>query len=147
MSFTRIKSIQFDGFRGLGAEKRDIKLNGKNYLVVGGNGKGKSSIADGLELFFRGNVEHLGADLKPLKNIHAHGIPRITIYPRNGDSSSVTIIEENDNWQSKWMPPEKGVFSNYPSAESFILRRQRLREFILAKPGKRQKREKLCLGF
>ncbi|BCS90067.1 AAA family ATPase [Pseudodesulfovibrio sediminis] len=143
MIFSKIKAIQFQGFRGLGANTCTVQFDGKNVLIVGGNGKGKSSIADGIELFFQGAVSHL-EDASSLPNVYATNDPKISIWPRSGDPSVVDIPKDGE---PIWTPPEQGGFAGYPSAESFILRRNRLLAFIQARPGDRFKEFMALLGM
>jgi len=143
MIFSKIKAIQFQGFRGLGANTCTVQFDGKNVLIVGGNGKGKSSIADGIELFFQGAVSHL-EDVSSLPNVYATTAPKISIWPRSGDPSVVDIPKDG---APIWTPSGQGGFAGYPSAESFILRRNRLLAFIQARPGDRFKEFMGLLGM
>ena len=143
MTFSKIKSIQFQGFRGLGANTCTIQFDGKNVLIVGGNGKGKSSIADGIELFFQGNVSHISS-ASSLPNIYATSDPKISIWPKSGCPSTIDIPK---NAAPTWTPIEQGCFTGYPSAESFILRRKSLLAFIEAGPGDRFKAFMALLGM
>lgn len=143
MTYPNLRQIQFQGFRGLGADTTSLNLKNKNYLVIGGNGKGKSSIADGIELFFRGKVGHIDSDFEPLKNIYTKIAPKITLWPSHGDPSTVELKDSN----LSWVPEDKGGFAGYPSAKSFILRRECLRDFIKAKPGERFKALMALLGM
>ena len=54
---TRLKSICIHAFRGI--PDLELQLDGKNLLLKGDNGTGKSSIVDALEFFFTGTVSHL----------------------------------------------------------------------------------------
>jgi recombinational DNA repair ATPase RecF len=50
----RIKEIRFEHFRGL--PDYSCQLNGKSLVLLGGNGKGKSGIVDGIEFTFSGTL-------------------------------------------------------------------------------------------
>src|SRR5229473_4348422 len=50
----RVREIKFEHFRGL--PDYCCKLKGKSVVVLGGNGKGKSGIVDGLEFLFSGTI-------------------------------------------------------------------------------------------
>ncbi len=70
---TKIASIELSAFRGIRSEVLD--LGGRSLFVYGENGTGKSSIIDGLEFFFTGNVSHLeGVQTLSTKRHAAHVI-------------------------------------------------------------------------
>jgi len=54
---TKIKKIRIHGFRGI--PDLELELDGKNLLLRGENGTGKSSIVDAVEFFFSGKISHL----------------------------------------------------------------------------------------
>jgi recombinational DNA repair ATPase RecF len=49
-----VRDLHFQDFRGL--PDCDFKLKGKNLVLLGSNGKGKSAIAEGIEFLFSGRV-------------------------------------------------------------------------------------------
>ena len=50
----KIREIRFRPFRGL--PDYTCELNGKSIAILGGTGKGKSAIVDGIEFFFSGSL-------------------------------------------------------------------------------------------
>ena len=45
-----VRMIRFEHFRGLPAN--EFELRGKNLVILGTNGKGKSAVVDGIEFTF-----------------------------------------------------------------------------------------------
>jgi AAA15 family ATPase/GTPase len=50
----KIAEIKFTRFRGI--PEKTFRLLGQNYVIFGGTGRGKSSIVDGIEFFFKGFI-------------------------------------------------------------------------------------------
>src|SRR5258705_164619 len=50
----RVRDVRFENFRGL--PDYTCPLDGKSLVVLGGNGKGKKAIVDGLEFVFAGRI-------------------------------------------------------------------------------------------
>ena len=58
MSITIKKiEIKINKFRGI--PNLELELDGRNLILKGENGTGKSSIVDAIEFFFTGKVSHL----------------------------------------------------------------------------------------
>lgn len=54
----KIKNLKISGFRGI-ADVIDLDLNGKNTVIYGPNGTGKSAIVDALDFVFTGKISRL----------------------------------------------------------------------------------------
>ncbi|MCK4406470.1 MAG: AAA family ATPase [Bacteroidales bacterium] len=64
----RIKKIEINHFKGLyGKHEIDLTYKGKNLMLYGENGSGKSSIAKAIRLFFQSSVEDI--DISEYENI------------------------------------------------------------------------------
>jgi len=88
----RIEGIEIESFRGI--RRLSLPLEGRNLIVVGENGSGKSSIVDAIEYFFTGGIQHLEgrADVKKRMSVPnlMGGVPRVTM--RLGDGSSTKEV-------------------------------------------------------
>ena len=129
----KIQRIDFSSFRGLGKSSYNIDLNGKNCIVVGGNGKGKSCIADGIEFLFSGGIQRF-EDVEPLRNVCSEGSISASVVDMNGNSFKMTIDENN---VIDLEPTDRGAFRDYPSVDCFIMRRSKILDFIHSKPSER----------
>ena len=54
---TKIKAIDIHAIRGI--TDLQLDLDGKNLIIQGENGTGKSSIVEAIEFFFTGTISHL----------------------------------------------------------------------------------------
>jgi energy-coupling factor transporter ATP-binding protein EcfA2 len=132
---SQIESIQIQNFRGIRNLK--IRLDGKNLLLLGENGTGKSSVVDALEYFFTGQVEKFTgrADVKD----------RECLPNANGGQPTITLqfIEErapitvNFPYHKPGVPRSLHDFLSSARARPFILHRAQLLRFIESKPAER----------
>ena len=86
-----IRSIRFEHFRGLPGS--DFNLKGKNLVLLGSNGKGKSAVVDGIEFLFSGQVgRFVGTGTgsidhdDAIQHVKKLGVPKVTLSlsPSNG---------------------------------------------------------------
>ncbi|MHA1285717.1 MAG: AAA family ATPase, partial [Promethearchaeota archaeon] len=132
-----IKKINIQKFRGF--VDSEIILNGKNLIIKGDNGTGKSTIVDALEYFFTNNIKHLTKGEKLSVRKYASHIKyspeelKIDIEFKNGEISTKTISTKPQ------IPPGMEKFFNAAKIQKFILNRSELLEFINSTPGKRFK--------
>ncbi|MHC1788847.1 hypothetical protein [Solidesulfovibrio sp.] len=129
----KLRKLEFTSFRGLGVKSYPLEMKGKNCIVVGGNGKGKSCIADGIELLFGGSVQRFD-NFDPLKNVYSEANVCVSVVDVNGNSLALTIDESG---VLSLDPTDKGAYVDYPSADCFVLRRSRILDFIHSKPSER----------
>src|SRR5713101_1110349 len=139
----RIREIKVLHFRGL--PDYSCSLKGKNLVVLGGNGKGKSGIVDGIEFVFAGRVrrfygEGTGAiDAEnAIRHVQRKGEPVVELYftPTNGcarrNLSGLTLTTGKSAIES--------YMSSHPRVEGFILRRNQILEFICDQDAERYKK-------
>ncbi|MHA1197209.1 MAG: ATP-binding protein, partial [Promethearchaeota archaeon] len=132
-----IKKINIQKFRGF--VDSEIILDGKNLIIKGDNGTGKSTIVDALEYFFTNNIKHLtkGEKLSVKKYApHVKYSPedlKIDIEFKNGKISTKTIKDK------PIIHPGMEEFFNTAQDQKFILNRSELLEFINRSPGNRFK--------
>lgn len=55
-----LKSINIENLRGI-RFNTNIDLNKKSLIIFGENGKGKSSIVDGIEYAITGDIKHISS--------------------------------------------------------------------------------------
>ena len=149
----RISNISINGFRGANKEICfDCESNGKNLVLFGYNGDGKTTISDAIEWFFTDRIHYLQREGCGREDYFNKYIP----INENGE---VEICFDDDTYNCRKTLIRKGgsSFSNdnidfqaylFMSAkESFILRHHTMREFIDKR--KKEKLEKLeeIIGF
>jgi DNA repair exonuclease SbcCD ATPase subunit len=146
-----VRLIKFEHFRGLPAN--EIKLRGKNLVILGMNGKGKSAIVDGVEFVFSGQVARFtGAGTGSIshddavKNVKTGGDPKVALAlsPSNGEisrklSSTTTEVTERQ--------PVKDFFGQHQSVDGFILRRSKILDFVCDQDADRYQKFVKLLGI
>ena len=147
----RIHRIRFEHFRGLPAN--EFNLNGKNLVLLGANGKGKSALVDGIEFLLSGKVARFigtGTGGIPhdnvVKNVKTGGDPKVvlTLSPSNGEISrnlSSGTIEVADT------QPAKEFFDQHSRISGFILRRSNILDFVCDQDADRYKKFVQLLGI
>ena len=132
----KIKTINIHAFRGI--PDLELQLDGKNLLLRGENGTGKSSIVEAIEFFFTGKISHLEGTRG--LSLQRHG-PHVNFEP---DDVNVKLtfnprsVSLNRTFASSPLPPEQ--FTDYfqiTQKGAFILRRSQILTFIMSKPADR----------
>jgi len=132
----KIKAINIHAFRGI--LDLDVELKGRNLLIRGENGTGKSSLVESFEFFFTGKITHLeGTQGLSLKRYGPHVKFKsrdvkidVTFNPGN--------IALTKTFASSPSPPEQlNEFFQITQKGTFILRRSQILEFIMSKPAER----------
>jgi recombinational DNA repair ATPase RecF len=146
-----IRSIQFKHFRGL--PDNELKLNGKSLVLLGSNGKGKSSVVDGIEFLFSGQVSRFfGAGTGGIKHddviphVKKNGETKVSAFlnPSNGqisrslNSKKTTITDRDD---------VKDYLKQHSGTDTFILRRAKILEFICDQDADRYQKFIQLLGI
>ena len=130
----RIREIRFRPFRGL--PDYTCKLNGKSIAILGGTGKGKSAIVDGIEFFFSGSLRRfhgrgsgkIDADTA-MRHILEKGQPSVEFLFTPTDKPVKRVLGGSDPLKSTHPSVQKYI-DQHPPAEAFVLRRSQLLEFI-----------------
>lgn len=136
MTRISIDNIKINAIRGI----RELELlhDGKNILIKGENGAGKSSIVDALDFFFTGTVSYFEGrrELSLRRHLPHKDFAWNDIYVELIFNPHKTVI-----YRTTTSDPEySGDFSNYFKAASegnFILRRAQILKFILDRPRDR----------
>lgn len=147
----RVRMIKFEHFRGLPVN--EFKLKGKNLVLLGTNGKGKSALVDGIEFVFSGQISRFtGAGTGSIshddavKNVRTSGDPKVVLAlsPSNGEISrklsSGTL--ELTNRQ-----PVKDFFAQHPKVDGFVLRRDKILDFVRVQDADRYQKFVQLLGI
>lgn len=142
----KIKTLSVKACRGI----RDTSLDfdGKSIVVYGENGHGKSSFVDSIELLFKKNITHLDeAQSTSTKRHTAH----ILFDPKDTEISLSTV---NPNSTIVWnfsdlsfSPKGQKDFWENGNKSNFILRRQQILDFIIAKPAGRYEQIAQVIGI
>ncbi len=146
-----VRLIRFEHFRGLPAN--EFKLGGKNLVVLGTNGKGKSAIVDGIEFVFSGQVARFTgtgtggiSHDDAVRNVKSGGDPKVllALSPSNGKisrrlSSETVEITERDS--------VKEFFAQHPRVDGFVLRRTKILDFVCDKDADRYQKFVQLLGI
>lgn len=130
-----LKSINIENLRGI-RFNTNIDLNKKSLIIFGENGKGKSSIVDGIEYAITGDIKHISSTCREvlLKKHAPH------IY---ADFQEIKVeVEFSDgSVLSNYKEPEKGTLAyrirNSKLGNINILRRSQLLDAISAQPKER----------
>lgn len=132
----RIKSINIHAFRGIC--DLPLELDGKNLVLRGENGTGKSSIVEAIEFFFTGKVA-LFERTQGL-SLRRH-VPHIDFNPEEVNievTFNPGTVNLNRTFISSPIPPTNlEEYFQIAQNSIFILRRSQLLEFILSKPAER----------
>lgn len=146
-----VRTIKFEHFRGLLAN--EFTLKGKNLILLGANGRGKSGLVDGVEFLFAGQVGRFtGSGTGSI--VHDEAVR----HARNNGTPCVSINLSPSNKTAKRslgsdleIPATPQAVSDYfkghPTVESFVLRRSRILDFINDKDADRYKKFITLLGI
>lgn len=146
MSF-KIDTIQVHNFRGI--RHINLPVEGRNLIIIGENGAGKSSIVDALEYYFTGRVEQLEGRTDVDKR---QCIPNL-----KGGPTEVRVA-------FKGVSPETGIPIGYPrrsaaiprslqpffdiaAKRTFVLRRYQVLQFINARDSERYQQISQLIGL
>jgi len=146
----KIRSIRFEHFRGI--PHSEFNLKGKNLVLLGSNGKGKSAVVDGIEFLFSGQVgRFVGTGTgsidhdDAIRHVKKLGVPKVTISlsPSNGiisrslDAETLSIADRKS---------VKDFVANHPGVDAFILRRSKILDFVCDQDADRYRKFIQLLG-
>lgn len=130
-----IRSINIENLRGI-RFNTNIDLDNKSLIIFGENGKGKSSIVDGIEYAITGDIKHISSTCREV-SLKKHA-PHIY-----ADFQEIKVeVEFSDgSVLSNYKEPEKGTLAyrirNSKLGNINILRRSQLLDAISAQPKER----------
>lgn len=147
----RVRKIQFLHFRGL--PDYECHLNGKSILILGGNGKGKSAIVDGLEFLFGARISRfhgegsgpIDADVA-MRNVYTMGEPSVAItFTPTNETVSRSLGQTSQLTSTR--PLVRAYLERHPAVGAFVLRRSQILEFIQDQDAKRYQKYIRLLGL
>lgn len=147
----RIREIQFQFFRGLPDYK--CLLKGKNFAILGGNGKGKSAIVDGLEFLFSGGISRFHGEGtgaidagEGVRHVQNKGDPVVELHfvPTN---ASVRRRLSQGTIELPAQASIRSYMASHPPVGAFILRRSQILEFISDRDASRYQKYIQLLGL
>lgn len=137
----RLRSVSFQDFRGLPAFSYDLK--GRHLVILGGNGKGKTAVVDGIEFAFRGFLSRFRGegtgtinDQEALRHLKASESPSAGLHFQPSNETVLRMAGSEDPLQAKNQRLAAFLHA-HPPVDSFILRRSQLLRFISAQDAKR----------
>jgi len=143
----RIEGIEIESFRGI--RRLSLPVEGRNLIVVGENGSGKSSIVDAIEFFFTGGIQHLEgrADVNQracVPNVMG-GVPRVMMTLSDGSSmKEVSLIYGR---RDEGMPESMRPFFEGAARRPLVLRRQQILRFVNARDAGRYEQISELVGL
>ena len=147
----KIREIRFRPFRGL--PDYTCELNGKSIAILGGTGKGKSAIVDGIEFFFSGSLRrfhgrgsgNIDADAA-MRHVLEKGQPSVEFLFTPTNESVKRVLGSNDLPAATHLSIQEYI-DRHPPAEAFVLRRSQLLEFIHDQDAERYQKYIYLLGL
>lgn len=118
----RLLSIELDGFRGF-AQKCEFDLDADVIVVMGTNGRGKTSLFDGILFALSGRVPRLGSDVSSLVSMYSDtGQARATLrFEDRRDGSRFTVTRRSDGAESRIaLETPNGLYQG-PTAEGMLM--------------------------
>jgi hypothetical protein len=149
-----VRLIKFEHFRGLPAN--EFELRGKNLVVLGTNGKGKSAVVDGIEFVFSGRVARFtGAGTgsishnEAVRNVKTGGDPKVAIALSNSNGARGEISRNLSSEATNITGPQafKNYFNQHPRVDGFVLRRSKILEFVCDQDADRYQKFVQLLGI
>jgi hypothetical protein len=142
-----INAIQAQNFRGI--RHIDLPVEGRNLIIAGENGAGKSSIVDAIEYYFTGRVEQLEgrSDVDKGQSIpHLKGGPTQVRLALRGVPPEADVALPYP-WQEASIPAPLKPLLALGAKRAFILRRSQILDFINARGAERYDRISQIIGL
>jgi hypothetical protein len=154
----KINKFCLKGIRGV---KTDcpVDLNGKSILLYGESGTGKSSISDVFEWFFYDKVGHLSGEEISRSGV-LEALRNITLSPDRKSSVSIEFNNTSLNSAKDIYLKGDSLIADYSNNstgfkdllkefqnENFILRHDKLTEFVLSRKGEKLESLSNIIGF
>ena len=149
-----VRLIRFEHFRGLPAN--EFELRGRNLVILGTNGKGKSAVVDGIEFIFSGQVARFtGAGTgsishnEAVKNIKTGGDPKVVLALSNAHGARGEVSRALSSESTEVTGPEVfgTYFDQHPSVDGFVLRRSKILDFVCDQDADRYQKFVQLLGI
>lgn len=142
----KIETVTIQDFRGI--RRLTLPFNGRNLIIAGENGSGKSSVIDALEYLFTDHVSKLKGRQDVRENWaipHLQGeTPAVSLY-FSGDGEQPVTAEYPAGKIS--LPDQFRSFVDLAASRRFILRREQILNFVTARPGDRYSQISELIGL
>jgi recombinational DNA repair ATPase RecF len=142
----KLNAIAIDNFRGI--RRLEIPVDGRNLVIVGENGSGKSSVVDALEYCFTGRIAKLQgrSDVDAENSIPYFGKTPTAVKVMCSGVTDQSIVATHPKNKPNVPPPLRNFF-NLAASRPFILRRSQLLKFIDARPSERYEQISQLIGL
>lgn len=149
-----VRQVKFEHFRGLPAN--ELELRGKNLVILGTNGKGKSAVVDGIEFVFSGQVARFTGSgtgsishNEAVKNIKTGGDPKVVLALSNSNGARGEVSRRLSSEATDITGAQ--IFSDYfeqhPRVDGFVLRRSKILDFVCDQDADRYQKFVQLLGI
>ena len=149
-----VRLIKFEHFRGLPAN--EFELRGRNLVILGTNGKGKSAVVDGIEFIFSGQVARfIGVGTgsishnEAVKNVKTGGDPKVVLALSNAHGARGEVSRALSSESTEVTGPKVfgTYFDQHPSVDGFVLRRSKILDFVCDQDADRYQKFVQLLGI
>ncbi|WP_203073149.1 ATP-binding protein [Falsiroseomonas ponticola] len=144
----RLRICEFRGIRDL-----TLEFGGRNFVICGSNGTGKSGVVDALEFVLTGAISRLSGRGRGELSIRSHGphvdcsvpdhafVEAVVRTPASNSTISIrrTVKAPNSPEISPDTPSTRQVITYLHSHPEFALSRREITNYVLAEPGQRSK--------
>jgi hypothetical protein len=144
----RILELEINGFRGI--RQLTLRPQGKNFLVLGPNGTGKSAVVDAVDYLVSGRISRLTGPGSGNLRLESHG-PHLDFSPANASVKGVVIMEgieqpvsiertlskRNPKVEPESAGPGLSLIAGLARQGQHLLTRREILRFIVAEAGNR----------
>jgi len=142
----QIDRIKIKAFRGI--PSLELPIHGKNIIIFGENGTGKSSIVDAMEYFFCGKISSFEKTRSITFREHAYHmnhslddlLVEVTFKPNN-------IVLKRQSSLNPSFPDSMKDYYNESKNGNFVLHRSQILEFINCMPSERYRAISQLIGL
>lgn len=149
-----VRTIKFEHFRGLPAN--EFELRGRNLVILGTNGKGKSAVVDGIEFIFSGQVARFTGEgtgsishNEAVKNVKTGGEPKVALGLSNASGARGEVSRTLSSGSIAITGPQgfRNYFDQHPRVDGFVLRRSKILDFVYDQDADRYQKFVQLLGI
>ena len=111
----KIKSVELTGFRGF-AQRQFFDLDADAVIVVGANGRGKTSLFDGILWALTGKIPRIGKEDAVLSKYSEYGEARVSVTMRAPNNELYVVSRSSDGESQKLRLDFNGEVIDEPMA-------------------------------
>lgn len=116
----KIKSIELSGFRGF-AQERHLNLDADAVILVGANGRGKTTLFDGILWALTGSIPRLGDEDSVISKYSESGVARVSLTLGSVNNDVCNIIRSFDGETQRVRVEYKGEVFSEPLASTRLI--------------------------